>query len=806
MFQNYFKTAFRSLLRHRFFSAINIFGLAVAMALSMVIIMLVADQMTYDRYNTKRDRIYRLNTIPEGSNGENLNEYATTTLPLTQELLDSHTGVEKAVRIMRGFGNLWLEMEQNVNIPIAGYYADPEILDVFEYELEYGDARTALVEPYSVVLTKKAAKKLFKQENPIGEIFKVGEEGPYKVTGVLKETKNKSHIPFEALASISSVKSLEAQNKYGKNLDNWYNYTAGWVYVLLENGKQPKDMQAALTKIEQKHFTTLANPDTQKKVKYKLQHLMNITPGPFINNMIGPFLPWIFVYFFIGLAGVVMLTSCFNFTNLSIARSLTRAREIGVRKVTGAMRSQVFVQFLSESVVVSLLALGLALVMLIALKPLMLQLSLARMLRWDLEANYVVYAVFFVFAIVVGLLAGIFPAVVLSSFQPVKVLKGVSSLKLFSGIRLRKTLLVTQFTFSLVFILTAIVVFNQLQLFLRADHGFSMEKKIVVGTSSFSSTTLKTELLKYSNIENVTAVSHVLAAGSMYGEGYKKSLEDKDWTNVSYYSTDEDYLKNLEIPLVAGRYFKDENGASNNNLIVLNEKAVEAFHFHSPVDAIGQEIILQKDSSRKQIIGVVKNYNHQMLMEKMGAMALVYNPEEYNLLQVKYSGTYKEAGKSVEAAWTKVNPSLKVDYKDFYGEVHKIYDILFGDLVGLLGVISFLAITISCLGLLGMATYATETRLKEISIRKVLGCSNSSLVFLLSKGFISILLIAIVAAVPAAYFINNLWLEQLAYHVSVDALTILVGIVALIIFSGLTIGSQTWRAVFVNPVDNLKGE
>ncbi|UXE66172.1 MAG: ABC transporter permease [Chryseotalea sp. WA131a] len=215
MFRNYLKTAFRSLFRHRFFSAINIFGLAVAMALSMIIIMLVADQMTYDRYNTKRDRIYRLNTIPQGSNGETLNEYATTTLPLKQELLDNYVGVEKAVRIMRGFGNLWLEMEQNVNIPIAGYYADSEILDVFEYELEYGDSHTALVEPYSVVLSKKTAKKLFKQENPIGESFKVGEEGPYKVTGILKETKNKSHIPFEALASISSVKSLEAQNKSG---------------------------------------------------------------------------------------------------------------------------------------------------------------------------------------------------------------------------------------------------------------------------------------------------------------------------------------------------------------------------------------------------------------------------------------------------------------------------------------------------------------------------------------------------------------------------------------------------------------
>ena len=806
MFRNYFITTLRSLLRHRFFSAINIFGLAVAMALSMVIIMLVADQMMYDRYNTRRDRIYRINSIPIGSKGETQNETATTTLPLKQELLDNYTGVEKAVRIMRGFGNMWMEIEQNVNIPVAGYFADPEILEVFEYELEHGDAKTALVDPYSVVLTKKAAKKLFKQDNPVGETFKVGKEGPYKVTGVLKDSHHKSHIVFDALASISTVKSLEAQENKGRDLDNWYNYTAGWIYVLLAENKPTEEIESHLKKIEQKHFAVLTKPDTQQRIKYSFQALTNITPGALINNPIGPFLPWIFVWFFIGLAAIVMLTSCFNFTNLSIARALTRAREIGVRKVTGALRWQIFVQFLSESVIVSLLSLALAIVLLIALKPLMMELSFARLMMWDLEANYFVFGVFIVFAILVGLLAGIFPALVLSGFQPVKVLKGINNMKLFSKIGLRKSLLVAQFTFSLIFILSVTVVFNQLQLFLRADHGFSMDKKLVVSLSNTSPVILKTELLKYSNIENVTAASHIPAAGSSYGEAYKKSLDDKDWSNLNYFSGDADYIKNLGVELVAGKFFQEENDASNKNFIVLNETALDKFQLGTPIEAIGQELILQKDSSRKQIIGVVKNYNHQLLVQKMEPMAIIYNPEEYRLLQVSYSGSYEAAGKSVEAAWTKINPGLKVDYKDFSAEVHKIYDIFFGDLVSILSVISFLAILISCLGLLGMATYTTETRIKEISIRKVLGSSNISLVYLLSKGFVSILLIAIVIAVPAAYFINNLWLEQLAYHVSVDAFTILFGVLALIIFGVLTIGSQTWRATYIKPVDNLKGE
>jgi len=807
MFRNYIKTALRNLVRHRFFSFINIFGLAVAMTLSMVIIMLVADQMTYDQYNTKRDRIYRINSIPTGSDGGTMTETATTSLPLRDELTNNYTGVEKSARIVRGFGNMWLEIEQNVNIPVAGYFVDPEVLDIFEYELEYGNPKTALTEPFSVVLTHKAAKKLFKQENPVGESFKVGEDGPYKVTGILKETDHKSHMVFDALASISTVKSLKAQGKELRaDLDTWFNAWEGWVYILIEEGKTIDDIQQNLTKIEKQHYSTLPNPDTDHKIHYKPQPLMSITPGPFINNPIGPFLPWIFVYFFMGLAGVVMLTSCFNFTNLSIARSLTRAREIGVRKVTGAMRWQVFVQFLSESVMIALIALVAAMIMLIALKPLMLKLSFARLMLWDLEANYFVFAVFFVFAVVVGILAGVFPAIVLSRFQPIKVLKGLGTMKLLSNIGLRKTLLVLQFTFSLIFILSVVVVFNQLQLFLRADHGFSMESKVVVNLGNTSATALKTELLKYPNIVNVSAASHVPAAGSSYGEGYKKSLDEKDWTTLLYFATDEDYLKNLNLKLVTGRYFEAGAGESNKNFIVLNEKAVEAFHFASPREAIGQEIILQADSSRKQIIGVVKDYNHQMLMEKLDAMALIYNPKEIGILQVAYTGTYDGAGKSIEAAWAKVNPTLRVDYKDFYGEVHKIYDIFFGDLVSILSVISVLAITISCLGLLGMATYATETRIKEISIRKVLGSSNGSLIYLLSKGFVVILLIAIAIAVPAAYFINNLWLEQLAYHVNVDVKTIVIGVFMLIVFGTLTIGSQTWRAAYVKPVDNLKND
>jgi len=344
-----------------------------------------------------------------------------------------------------------------------------------------------------------------------------------------------------------------------------------------------------------------------------------------------------------------------------------------------------------------------------------------------------------------------------------------------------------------------------LKLFMNADHGFSMENKIIVQLNGTSAETLKNELLKSGNVESVSAVSHIPAAGVHYGAFFKRSLDEKDWANINYFSVDEDYLKSIDVSMVAGRFFT-AGDPSKKNFIVLNEEAVKAFHFNSGADALGQEIIRQEDSSRLQVIGIVKNYNHEMLMQKMKAMALLYNPSQFNLLQVKYSGSYSRAGEVVDAAWVKVNPAVKADYKDFAAEVHKLYNILFGDLVNVLGVIASLAIVISCLGLLGMATYTTETRIKEISIRKVLGSTDGALIYLLSKGFIAILLMAIIIAVPAAYFINNLWLEKLAYHVTVSVPMILSGVFILILFGALTVGSQTWRAAFVKPVENLKGE
>jgi putative ABC transport system permease protein len=808
MIRNYVLVAIRNLTRSKFFSAINIFGLAVSMSICMAIIMLVADQMLYDRYNTNRSQIYRVNTYGVDNNGVQRGsmESSTSPMPLKAELLENYTGIEKAVRLKRGFGNSWLDLENNnVNVPVKGFWADPEVFDFFQYEMEYGDANTALTKPYSVVLTRQAAKKLFKEENPIGLTLIVGDLGTYTVTGVLKETRNKSHIVFEALASMSTIKSLTAEGKFTNDMDSWEDFWHGWTYIQVQPEKSADDIQQHLDKIYKKHIASITNPDAYK-AKFKLQSITDITPGPFTNNPIGPSLPWVFVYFLGGLAAVIMLTSCFNFTNLSIARSLKRAKEIGVRKVTGAARWQIFTQFLSESIVIAACSLIVALFILVALKPLMLQLNFAKIFMWDLAANYAVYAVFAVFTLAVGILAGLFPAIVLSGFQPVKVLKSMNNVKLFSRMGLRKTLLVTQFTMSLIFILTVIIMYNQLDLFLTKDYGFNMKENISVKLNNTASAPLKAELLKFNNIKNVSAASHTPAAGITFGSGFKKDLADKEWLNSNYFIVDEDYLDNMEVKLVAGEFFKAENADGNKNFIVINETALKTFNYKTISEALGQQLIMQNDSSTKQIIGVVQDYNHSMLMEELEPMILTYDPERVSALQVRYTGSYENAVQSIEKAWAAVNPALKVDHKLLEEEIKFMYNTVFGDVVNVLGVISFLAILISCLGLLGMATYTIETRMKEISIRKVLGSTDNALIILLSRGFLTMLVIAVLIGVPAAWLINNLWLEHMAYHISVSVGMITLSIAILFVLGLLTIGSQTLRAAFTNPVDNLKSE
>ncbi len=809
LMRHYFVVAFRNFIKQKSFSFINVAGLTLGMSASLIVIMLVSQNLQYDNYNTKRDRIYRIITY-----GEKWPE-ATTPFPLLDELIEKYPGIENSVRFNGWFGNvIGFKLLENASIPVAGFYVSPEVFDFFEYELEYGDPLTALVEPYSVVLTKNTARKLFKDENPVGETIQVGDVGMYKVTGVLKETSKKSHINFEALASLATVKSLQAlKKKQGADLpmpDNgdWQFVHGTWTYVLLAPGKSVSDIQTALDEISSKHYSNLA--PLQSRWKFNLQRLKDITPAIGMGNEIGPVLNYQIIYFISGVALAILAVSTFNFTNLSIARSLSRAKEIGLRKVTGASRWQIFVQFLSEAVLFSWVGLLLAFILIVFTKKMFLDLTLIRMVQWDLAVNIWVFCVAFIFATLVGIIAGLFPAAVLSQFTPVKILRNLSNVKVLSRTSMRKALIVAQFTVAIVFTFSAIVVYNQIELFLSKDHGFDMKNNIMIRLHGTAPELLKTELLKYPSLTDVSAASYLPATffSSAWGN-VKNPKHGNEWHETRYYSVDADYLRNMGVPLIAGRFFSNQAGNSNRNFVVINEAAVKQLHFDSPNAAIGQSLLsqfAQRDSSNLEVVGVVKDYNHSILTEKIGPLMLICAPEQYQILQVKYSGSYDKASEAIEQSWKKMNQDKHIDYITFEDEIFKFYDWIVGDFLKILLVMACFAVMICSLGLLGIVSYATETRVKEISIRKICGCSDSRIVFLLSKSFLGLIIVSILLGIPAGYFLNNLWLENIAYHTSAGPGVIVTAIAILMTVGILTISSQTIDAACRNPVDSLKAE
>jgi len=801
MLKNYFKIGLRNILAHKINSFINVSGLAVGMSVCLCIMMIVGDHMMNDRYNSKRSRVFRLYSKPIGM--EQMQEYATTPLGIKEELERSLPGLESVVRFKRSFQSDWISIKEvRDEIPLSGFYADAGALELFEYELERGNPHTALAKPFSVVLTEKTAAKLFNKVDPTGETIQVGDLGLFTVTGVLRETGKKSHIQFEALASMSSGESL-ANSKTKVQQNEWDPDSNCWTYLLLEEGKKAEDVQRALDKISSVSYN---EKGTQKlgKWQFGLQNIIGISPGVPKANEIGPFLGLHFVYLVAGLSLIVLTIACFNFTNISIARSLKRAKEIGIRKVTGATRTQIFLQFLIESITISWIAFIVAIAFVFALKTELSQIISLNNFQMNLFTNGYLLLAFFLFATLVGVTAGLFPGVILSRLQPIKVLKNLFNARLLNKIRLRKALVVAQFSISLIFIVTAIVVYNQLSLFTRSDYGFDMADKLLVRLGQTKYQTAKAELSKTTNIVNVSAVSHAPTTRQITKEF--KGKVDHETKSIYCYSVDEDYLANMRVSIVAGENFKSNSLRSNESLVILNEQALKELQFDDPSSALGESIINQTDTANFKIIGIVKDYNHEILTERIRPMAWLYKPNDFKFLQVKYSGSKEEAIKSLMIAWDKLNTGQKLNLVDFKEEILRPYnEVMRGVMVSLM-IVAIVAVSISCLGLLGMAIYTVESKVKEIAIRKVFGSTQVSLVYSVSRSFLFMILFSIAIALPVSWAVNNVWLENLAYRTQVTAGVFAASVGVLLFAFGCTLLTQTMKAANINPAETLKNE
>jgi len=795
MIKNYLLTAFRNVLRYKGFSLINIFGLSLSMSVCMLIIVVIMDQYSYDDMHTKGDRIYRVQQVDSLANiGLRMgsNPYA-----LGIELQEKYAFAEEVVILNNSFGGTGLY--NNTRLDFGGLYTSSTFFDVFDFKLEKGTVNQILDEPYSMVLSWETANKFFGDEDPIGKFIEV-DSTAYEVKGVMAKTKKKSHIQFEALISISTLEIRDKQWDVPRFVNNWETSYGSWIYLLLHDEADLENIQQILDQISIEKYKD--NEDVN--YSFYLQPFNKIVPGPLLANEIGVFMPKVFILFLGGLALVIIISAAFNYTSLSVARSMLRAKEVGVRKTFGAFRSQIIIQFLSESLVIAVISLLFSIALLQFLLPAFSGMQMMSLLEIRPEQNTKVYLWFLLFALATGLISGALPAIFISAFRPIFVLKGITNVKFFSRIALRKILLVTQFVFSIVFIISILLIFKQMNFMIKSHPGFDSEVVYDINLQGKDFYKVKDEYSQFPEVVNIAASSHIPAEGNVWGVDIRLKMDD-DKFNANYFSADENSIETLGLQLIAGRNFPENMSGENEKFVIASEMTVDQFQLGTPQEAIGTTLILD-DSTLVEIIGVIKDYQYVAVFLTLKPMLLRYLPKRYNHAFLRLDSPNMPATvKKLENTWDKIDPDHEID-GDFLDDRIKFYYSFFEDIMYTVGFASLLAIIIAAFGLLGMATYSTRTRTKEIGIRKVFGAEVNHIVLLISKSYLWMMLIAALIGGIIAYLANNLWLQNLSKSVDFGIGTILAGVFIVVLIGFLTISSQTLKAARTKPATTLKDE
>lgn len=769
----------------------------------MLIIIIVKEQFAYDTFHTDTDRIYRINTNALRVEGD-IESYASTPFPMGRVLKEEYTFTENVVRINRRLNGDALY--NNVNVPVQGLMVDPSFFEVFNFPLEKGNPATALAEPNALVITQQTAERIFGKTEPLGQTLTISGYGEFTVTGVLKNFPSKTHFEFQVLGSTTALPGLEKAGVVSATTDDWNNYYGSYVYFKLKEGRSTAEVEQALAAIGKKYYAGLKLETRDKGYEFYLHPLNEITPGPELSNQMGQGMPTFFLIFLGTLAGVVLLMSLFNFTNLTIAKSLSRAREIGVRKVVGAQRYQVFLQFVSETVIFSLVALVFSYVLLQFLKSGYLQLPLNEEFGMELKEDVPLYLIFVGFAVIVGLIAGLLPAGYLSSFKPSRVLKDASNLKIYSRLTFRKILMIAQFTLSVIFVIVVLVIYRQIDFMINADYGFDQSNKLNIRLQGVEFNKMAAEVRSLPGVLSVGGVSHRLGTWSDRSSDYKRNAGDEPFV-MRDFMVDDNYIANLKLAFLAGRNFDAGEQTEIERQIILNESALVNFGFSTPVSAIGQSIYAD-DTVQLSIIGVVKDFHYRPMNNRIEGLALRYNISELAYLSAQIDPAQKEYTRaSIESIWKKLDPIHPLECKMLDEEIDDAYrQAGMKDVLVIVGYITFLAVTLACLGMLGMAMYATQVRVKEVGVRKVMGASVLDVVLLLSKSFMILIGIAIVIGTPVSILLGDLFLSLYAYKIEIGAMLLGLGVSIIAVLGLLIVCSQTVRAAISNPVDSLRYE
>jgi putative ABC transport system permease protein len=802
MIRNYIKTAFRSLTKNKGFTAINVLGLSVGLATCLLIVFYVVDELSYDKYNTKADRIYRV-TVDVSLNG-NSGSYAGSEAPLKDALKDNFPEIEKTTRLINRDGlyaspTKFFIKKGNENIQESKVvFTESSLFSVFTLPMISGSPAASLNDPHSAVITERAAKKYFDKTDVVGQILIINDTSNYKITGVIKNIPSQSHFDYDFFLSFSSLPESHS---------NSWGYSGLHNYVLLKPGANIKSLESRIQQMEIKNspappkvwttngnyfrtiLTPLLNIHLRSNSQYELEK--------------GGKIEYVYVFSLIGI--FILLIACVNFMNLSTARSSNRAKEVGVRKVLGSARKYLVMQFLTESILVTFVSTIIAVVLAMVLMPLFNQMS-GKELAFTSHSLVWLLPSVIITVLVIGFLAGSYPAFFLSSFQPIEVLKGKLAAG-FKGGLLRSFLVVFQFSISIFLIIGTLVIYNQLNYIHNKSLGFDRNQLLVIKNTSAlgkQADLLKKELKQLAGVVNTTMTAYLPTGEDRLKTGLfpDRTIDVKKDMLTEFWPVDEDYLNTMGIKLEAGRNFSKQL-ASDTAAVIVNEAFVKVYGEKDPLNKTVYRA--SYGIQPYHIVGVMKDFHFESLRDKISPVALVYSPD-YGAISIRmHTSDLRALMSQIEDKWKKFSPNQQFSYSFMDADFDATYRA--EQRIGTIFIsFSTLAILIACLGLFGLAAYAAEQRNKEIGIRKVLGASVSVIVRMLSMDFIKLVFISILIASPLAWLVMNKWLQDFAYRQNIQWWILVIAGAVAILIAFVTISFQSIKAALANPVKSLKSE
>lgn len=788
---SYVNISLRNIKRHKLFSFINIFSLSVAMSTGLIVIGMITDLLKFDEFHEKRHHIYRVLSTPHYQQRA-YDVRASSPLPLGDALKEDfeHLSLVQLGRRFNGKADI-----NGKKIQVSGIYADEHFFDFMSFELLSGNKSTALRDPYSILITESVALKTFERTDVIGEEVTIGGKGTFYIKGILKDPPKFSHIQYEVIGSISTIPLMANQGFFDETYNEWQSVFTFYNYLYLPTEEQVNEVNAWLKQAAERYY-----PNAEEvSYTFEMQRMDKILPGPDVSDSIGPKMIFLPIIILSVIAGAILLSAIFNYTNLSMARALRRAREVGIRKLNGANGKAVYFQFTVEAIVLSLISLAIGVVIFMFIRSEFIALVPRANEVLNLHLTPTVLGWFTFFAIVTGLIAGLAPSLYFSRLSSLNAFRSNNGLRTLGRINLRKSFIVAQFAISMIFILAIVITNKQYRFSLDYDLGFETENILNIPLEGNDPAILRTEWSNLAEVEEVSFSSIIPGVGSLENlQLVDQRNQDSVWVNSM--RTNESYIENFGLNLLAGRAVRD----GENQSMVVNEQFVKDFGLESPQSALGTTF--RYGAQPLSIVGVIEDFHYANLEEPINSFAMLPS-DNFLFANVKLNTSdVISSVERLEGVWDEVDSKNKMHSVFMDDQIQDYYQFLV-DVMKLFGFVGFLAISISCLGLFGMAIYSTETRLKEIGIRKTFGASEKTLIFLLSKGFMKMVLWAILIGSPICYFLfDKVVLAQNFYRTNITIVEVGGSILLLLVLCSVTIITQTWSAARKNPTSVLRNE